>query len=161
MRMMCSVSSTQDSAAVKSAIEAQGIKVRELKASKAEKDEVKAAVDELIALKAQLSAIDGTPVDAGSLKGKKKEKKTKQESSEESNGDYPFKMEELVNLCKRKGFIFPSSEIYSPFSGFYDYGPLGTEMKNNIKKRWWRDFVQRREDVVGLDSSIISSPSSK
>lgn len=54
--------------------------------------------------------------------------------------------------------MFPSSEIYSPMSGFYDYGPLGVELKNNIKKLWWRDMVQRREDVVGLDSSIIASP---
>ena len=55
--------------------------------------------------------------------------------------------------------MFQSSEIYSPLAGFFDYGPLGVEMKNNIKKLWWRDFVQRKEDVVGLDSSIISSPS--
>jgi glycyl-tRNA synthetase len=70
-----------------------------------------------------------------------------------------FKMEDLVNLCKRRGFVFQSSEIYSPMAGFFDYGPLGTEMKNNIKKIWWRDMVQKREDVVGLDSSIIASPS--
>ena len=69
------------------------------------------------------------------------------------------KMEEIVNLCKRKGFVFQSSEIYSPMSGFFDYGPLGTELKNNIKKLWWRDIVQKREDIVGLDSSIIASPS--
>lgn len=76
--------------------------------------------------------------------------------SEES--DLPFKMEDLVNLCKRKGFVFQSSEIYSPMAGFFDYGPMGVELKNNIKKLWWRDMVQRREDVVGLDSSIIASP---
>jgi glycyl-tRNA synthetase len=67
-------------------------------------------------------------------------------------------MEDIVNLCKRKGFVFQSSEIYSPMAGFYDYGPLGVELKNNIKKIWWRDMVQRREDIVGLDSSIIASP---
>jgi glycyl-tRNA synthetase len=61
----------------------------------------------------------------------------------------PFKLEELVNLCKRKGFIFQSSELYNGFAGFYDYGPMGVELKNNIKKLWWRDMVQRREDVVG------------
>ena len=70
----------------------------------------------------------------------------------------PFKMEDLTNLCKRKGFVFQSSEIYSPMPGFFDYGPLGVELKNNIKKLWWRDMVQRRDDVVGLDSSIIASP---
>lgn len=68
------------------------------------------------------------------------------------------KMDEIVNLCKRKGFVFQSSEIYSPMSGFFDYGPLGVELKNNIKKLWWRDIVQKREDIVGLDSSIIASP---
>jgi glycyl-tRNA synthetase len=67
-------------------------------------------------------------------------------------------MDDLVKLCKHKGFIFQSSEIYGPMAGFYDYGPLGVEMKNNIKKLWWREMVQRREDVVGLDSSIIASP---
>ena len=70
----------------------------------------------------------------------------------------PFKMEDLTNLCKRKGFVFQSSEIYSPMAGFFDYGPLGVELKNNIKKLWWRDMVQCRDDVVGLDSSIIASP---
>lgn len=68
-------------------------------------------------------------------------------------------MENVVNLCKKKGFVFQSSEIYSPLAGFYDYGPLGVELKNNIKKLWWRDMVQRREDIVGLDSSIVSSAS--
>lgn len=68
------------------------------------------------------------------------------------------KMDDLVNLCKKKGFVFQSSEIYNPMAGFYDYGPLGVELKNNIKRLWWRDMVQKREDMVGLDSSIIASP---
>jgi len=67
-------------------------------------------------------------------------------------------MEEIVGLCKRRGFIFPSSEIYGGYNGFYDYGPLGVELRNNIKQAWWRDFVQRRDDIVGLDSSIIMHP---
>ena len=67
-------------------------------------------------------------------------------------------MEALVSLCKRRGFIFPSSDIYGGLNGFFDYGPLGVEMKNNIKAAWWRDFVQRRDDMVGLDSSIIHHP---
>lgn len=66
------------------------------------------------------------------------------------------KIEDIVNLCKRRGFVFPSNEIYSALSGFYDYGPLGVELKNNIKQRWWRDFVRRREDIVGVDCAIIS-----
>ena len=68
------------------------------------------------------------------------------------------KMDDIVSLCKRRGLIFPSSEIYNGFAGFYDYGPLGSELKKNVKDLWWRHFVTRREDVVGLDSSIIHNP---
>ena len=67
-------------------------------------------------------------------------------------------MDEIVNVCKRRGFIFQSSEVYGGFAGFFDYGPLGVELRANIKKAWWRDMVHRREDVVGLDSSIIAAP---
>ncbi len=67
-------------------------------------------------------------------------------------------MEEIVSLCKRRGIIFPSSEICNGFAGFFDYGPLGAELKRNIKDAWWRNFVTQREDVVGLDSSIIHNP---
>ena len=64
-------------------------------------------------------------------------------------------MEELVSLCKRRGFIFQGSEIYGGLQGFYDYGPLGVELKNNIKAAWWRSNVYERDDMEGLDSSII------
>ena len=57
------------------------------------------------------------------------------------------KMEEVVSLCKKRGFVFGSSEIYNGFNGFYDYGPLGSELKRNIKERWWRDMVRARDDV--------------
>ncbi len=67
-------------------------------------------------------------------------------------------MEELVSLCKRRGFVYPSSELYNGFQGFFDYGPLGVELKKNIKDRWWRDMVQSRQDIVGVDASIIASP---
>ena len=67
-------------------------------------------------------------------------------------------MEDIVGLCKRRGFIFQSSEIYGGYNGFYDYGPLGVELRNNIKQAWWRDFVHRRDDIEGLDSSIIMHP---
>ena len=67
-------------------------------------------------------------------------------------------MEKLVSLCKRRGFIFPSSEIYGGINGFWDYGPLGVELKRNIKDAWWQDVVQRRDDMVGLDCSIIMNP---
>jgi glycyl-tRNA synthetase len=66
-------------------------------------------------------------------------------------------MEKIVSFCKRRGFVFSSSEIYGGIQGFYDFGPLGVEMKNNIKRLWWKKVVQERDDVVGLDSSIIQN----
>ncbi len=68
------------------------------------------------------------------------------------------KMEKIVSLCKRRGFIFPGSEIYGGLANTYDYGPLGVELKNNIKKIWWKFFVSDRDDMVGLDGGIILSP---
>ena len=67
-------------------------------------------------------------------------------------------METIVSLAKRRGFVFPSSEIYGGMGGFWDYGPLGVELKNNIKAAWWRSMVQRREDIVGLDAAIVMNP---
>ncbi|WP_404424138.1 glycine--tRNA ligase [Nibricoccus sp. IMCC34717] len=67
-------------------------------------------------------------------------------------------METLVALCKRRGFIFPSSEIYGGINGFFDYGPLGVELKKNIRDCWWNDMVRRRDDVVGIETSIIMHP---
>ncbi len=67
--------------------------------------------------------------------------------------------EKIVNLCKRRGFIFPSAEIYGGFRSTYDYGPLGVNMLRNVKNAWWRSMVQLRQDVVGLDAAILSSPS--
>mmetsp|Transcript_15376 Transcript_15376/g.38131 ORF Transcript_15376/g.38131 Transcript_15376/m.38131 type:complete len:590 (-) Transcript_15376:1372-3141(-) len=67
-------------------------------------------------------------------------------------------MDEIVSLCKRRGIIFPSSEIYNGYAGFFDFGPLGAELKKNLKDAWWQHFVTQREDVVGLDSSIIHNP---
>jgi glycyl-tRNA synthetase len=67
-------------------------------------------------------------------------------------------MEKLVSLCKRRGFVFQSSEIYGGFNGVWDFGPLGVELRNNVKQAWWRDFVHLREDVVGLDAGILASP---
>jgi glycyl-tRNA synthetase len=65
-------------------------------------------------------------------------------------------MDELVSLCKRRGFIFQSSEIYGGLQGLYDYGPLGVELKNNLKAAWWRAMVYERDDVEGLDASILT-----
>lgn len=67
-------------------------------------------------------------------------------------------IETIVSLAKRRGFVFPSSEIYGGFAAVYDYGPLGVELANNIKQAWWKKMVYEREDVVGLDSCIFMSP---
>lgn len=67
-------------------------------------------------------------------------------------------IDELASFSRKNGFVFPSAEIYGGFSGFWTYGPLGVEMKNNIKNLWWKEFVQSREDVVGIDGSIITHP---
>ena len=67
-------------------------------------------------------------------------------------------MEELVALCKRRGFIFQSNEIYGGLQGLYDYGPLGIELKNNLKQEWWRSVVYERDDIEGLDASILTNP---
>ncbi len=67
-------------------------------------------------------------------------------------------MDELVSLCKRRGFIFQSSDIYGGLQGLYDYGPLGVELKNNLKAAWWRAMVYERDDVEGLDTALLTSP---
>ncbi len=67
-------------------------------------------------------------------------------------------MEKVVSLCKRRGFIFPSSEIYGGINGFWDYGPLGAELKRNVKELWWHSMTRHREDVVGLEATIIMHP---
>ncbi len=67
-------------------------------------------------------------------------------------------LEPLINLCKRRGFIVPSSEIYGGIASVFDYGPLGVELKNNLKQLWWKTFVQERDNMVGLDTSIIMNP---
>jgi len=67
-------------------------------------------------------------------------------------------MEKIVSLCKRRGFVFQSSEIYGGINGFWDYGPLGAELKRNVKELWWSTMTRQREDVVGLEATIIMSP---
>ena len=67
-------------------------------------------------------------------------------------------MEKIVSLCKRRGFVFPGSEIYGGLANSWDFGPVGTEMKNNLKQHWWKNFVQDREEMVGLDAAIIMNP---
>ncbi len=67
-------------------------------------------------------------------------------------------MDELVSLCKRRGFIYQSNELYGGLQGLYDYGPLGVELKNNLKQAWWKAMVYDRDDVEGLDASVLTSP---
>ena len=68
----------------------------------------------------------------------------------------PQKMEQIVSLCKSKGFIMQSAEIYGGLNGCWDYGPLGVELKRNIKEYWWRKNVQERDDILGMDGSILT-----
>jgi glycyl-tRNA synthetase len=67
-------------------------------------------------------------------------------------------MEKLVNLCKRRGFVFPGSDIYGGVGSTFDYGPLGAELKRNVKEAWWSDMVRRRTDVLGIDAAILMHP---
>ena len=67
-------------------------------------------------------------------------------------------MEKIVSLCKRRGFVFPGSEIYGGLANSWDYGPLGVELKNNIKQLWWKRFVQQRDDMVGIDAALVMNP---
>ena len=68
------------------------------------------------------------------------------------------RMDKLVSLCKRRGYIFPSSEIYGGLNSCWDYGPLGAELKRNIKNHWWNEMTNRRDDIEGLDAAILMSP---
>lgn len=67
-------------------------------------------------------------------------------------------MEKIVQLCKARGFVFPGSEIYGGMANSWDYGPLGVELKNNVKQAWWKKFVQQRLDMVGIDAALIMNP---
>ena len=74
------------------------------------------------------------------------------------SGDMQVSMDQLVSLAKRRGFVYPGSEIYGGLANAWDYGPLGVELKQNIKNAWWKHFVHNRGDVVGLDSAILMNP---
>src|SRR5262249_52836437 len=69
----------------------------------------------------------------------------------------PDRMQEIISLCKRRGYMFPSSEVYGGINAVFDYGPLGVEFKNNVKQAWWEAMTRRRNDVVGLDAGILMS----
>jgi len=85
-------------------------------------------------------------------------KKIHEESADEKQRSTEISIEELAAFCKRKGFVYQSGEIYGGLAGFWDYGHLGTELKNNIKKEWWNFHVVSREDIAGIDGSIITNP---
>ena len=89
---------------------------------------------------------------------------TDQPSSPASTADQPdpgpavARLDTIVSLAKRRGFVYPSSEIYGGINAVWDYGPLGVELKNNVKRAWWRSMVQERDDIVGLDAGILMHP---
>ena len=68
------------------------------------------------------------------------------------------KLEDIVSLAKRRGFVYPGSDIYGGLAGTYDYGPLGVALRNNIKALWWKRFVTDREDMYGVDAAILMNP---
>ena len=72
--------------------------------------------------------------------------------------DLSNRLDKIISLAKRRGFVFPSSEIYGGFSAVYDYGPYGVELKNNIKQEWWKRFVHHRDNIVGVDAALIMNP---
>lgn len=134
------------------AISEKGEQIRKLKSEKPPtlKESLAPLVSELLALKNSYKQITGEDFGVP--------KTDKPPAASEASKRVEVSMEELVNLCKSRGFVFQSSEIYSSMPGFFDFGPLGVELKNNIKKLWWKEMVQRREDIVGIDCSIIASP---
>jgi len=87
-----------------------------------------------------------------------KNKKDSDKEMEPKQPPKPLTIEELANFCKEKGFVFRSSDIYGGYSGFWDFGPLGIELFNNIRQHWWNWFVRSREDMAGMEASIISHP---
>jgi glycyl-tRNA synthetase len=70
----------------------------------------------------------------------------------------PITIDEMATFCKRKGFVYPTAELYGGLSGFFDFGPLGVELKNNVKQQWWKFHVKQRDDIVGIDGSIVTNP---
>ena len=75
-----------------------------------------------------------------------------------SENNSPLDIEKISSLCKRRGFIYQSSEIYGGLASTWDYGPLGVELKRNVKEHWWNTMVWERDDMVGLDASILMHP---
>ena len=91
-------------------------------------------------------------------KEKVKEEEVNMEGKQAVSAPAKISMEELAAFCKRKGFVYQSGEIYGGMAGFWDFGPLGTELKDNIKGQWWKFHVYQRDDIAGIDGSIITNP---
>jgi glycyl-tRNA synthetase len=72
--------------------------------------------------------------------------------------DRKYSMDDVISLCKRRGFVYPGSQIYGGEAGLYDYGPYGVELLNNLKKAWWKANVQLRPNYVGIDSAMFKNP---
>ncbi len=87
------------------------------------------------------------------LKGEKVREEMKME-----NKKIEISIDELATYCKRRGFVYPSGELYGGLAGFWDFGPVGVEILNNIKREWWKFHVQKREDIVGIDGAIVTNP---
>src|SRR3989344_9264965 len=100
----------------------------------------------------------GKEKQAGKIEEKKEKKKMEKNQTNEIENKSNLSIDELAQFCKRKGFVFRSSDIYGGFAGFWDFGPLGVELFNNIKKEWWKYFVHDKDNVVGMEASIISHP---
>ncbi len=92
------------------------------------------------------------------LKREKEEKKGEMKKTSFELKPKQISIDEMMNFCKRKGFVFLSGEIYGGLAGFWDFGFLGVELKNNLKREWWKYHVQEREDITGIDGSIITHP---
>ena len=90
--------------------------------------------------------------------GGQKQKAGKEDKKKKKVEEGPLTIETLTNFCKEKGFVFRSSDIYGGFSGFWDFGPLGVELFNNLRNDWWNFFVKSRDNMVGMEASIISHP---
>ncbi len=83
---------------------------------------------------------------------------TQTEEKTQATGTPMVPIEKIVSLSKRRGFVYPNSEIYGGVSGIYDFGPLGVELRNNIRRYWWWSMVQTNDNVVGIEGSIITHP---
>ena len=105
-----------------------------------------------------IEGLKNKPISDKILRGVKSSLSGKLDTNRKNKIKKELTIEELTNFCKKKGFVFRSSDIYGGFSGFWDFGPLGVELFNNIKQSWWDYFVKTRDNMVGIEASVISHP---